>query len=168
MRISQGQERKRRRLEMQKVWVHLHWRRLHASNKARHSSETFSQRITSRRDDENSRGRDRNRLVSPISLFCPKRRFDNQRWVRSLAAKTRATIRLKFSSKEKLQTVLNSLKPEVKNPATTRARTLLKKEDGSLVLSVEADDTVALRASLNAYLRWINSILNVLEVLEAQ
>ncbi|MGD0495627.1 MAG: KEOPS complex subunit Pcc1 [Candidatus Bathyarchaeia archaeon] len=82
--------------------------------------------------------------------------------------KTRATVRLKFSSEEKLQTVLNSLKPEAKNPATTRARTLLKQEDRSLVLSVEADDTVALRASLNAYLRWINSILNVLEVLEAR
>ena len=82
--------------------------------------------------------------------------------------KTKATIRLKFSSKEKLQTVINSLKPEVKNPATTRARTLLKEKDGSLVLSVEADDIVALRASLNAYLRWINSILNVLEVLETR
>ena len=82
--------------------------------------------------------------------------------------KTKATVRLKFSSKEKLQTVLNSLKPEAKNPATTRARTLLKEKDGSLVLSVEADDTVALRASLNAYLRWINSILNVLEVLETR
>ncbi|MGA3190897.1 MAG: KEOPS complex subunit Pcc1 [Candidatus Bathyarchaeia archaeon] len=82
--------------------------------------------------------------------------------------KTRATIRLKFSSKEKLQTVLNSLKPETKNPATTRARTFLKQEDESLILSVEADDTVALRASLNAYLRWTNSILNVLEILETR
>ena len=82
--------------------------------------------------------------------------------------KTNANIRLKFSSEKKLQTILNSLKPEVNNPATTRARTILKKEDRSLVLRVEADDTVALRASLNAYLRWINSILNVLEVLEAR
>jgi tRNA threonylcarbamoyladenosine modification (KEOPS) complex Pcc1 subunit len=84
-----------------------------------------------------------------------------------LAVKTSATVRLKFSSKQKLQTVLDSLKPEIKSPATNRARTRLKQEDGSLVLNVEADDTVALRASLNAYLRWINSILNVLEGLEA-
>jgi len=34
------------------------------------------------------------------------------------------------------------------------------------VLKVEARDTVALRAALNAYLRWINSMVNVLEVLE--
>lgn len=85
-----------------------------------------------------------------------------------MAAKTKANVRLKFSSEKKLQTVLNSLKPEVNSPATTRARTLLRMEDQTLVLRVEADDTVALRASLNAYLRWINSILNVLEVLEAR
>jgi KEOPS complex subunit Pcc1 len=84
------------------------------------------------------------------------------------AVKTNASVHLKFPSEKKLQTVLSSLKPEVNSPATIRARTLLKKEDRSLVLRVEADDTVALRASLNAYLRWINSILNVLEVLETQ
>jgi tRNA threonylcarbamoyladenosine modification (KEOPS) complex Pcc1 subunit len=60
------------------------------------------------------------------------------------------------------------LKPEVNNPATNRAHTILKEEDESLVFIVEANDTVALRASLNAYLRWINSILNVFEVVEAQ
>jgi len=86
----------------------------------------------------------------------------------AIAVKAKANIRLKFSSEKKLKTVLNSLKPEVNSAATTRARTLLRKEDRSLVLRVEADDTVALRASLNAYLRWINSILNVLEVLEAR
>jgi tRNA threonylcarbamoyladenosine modification (KEOPS) complex Pcc1 subunit len=35
-----------------------------------------------------------------------------------------------------------------------------------LVLDVEAKDTVALRATLNAYLRWINSTANVLETIE--
>jgi tRNA threonylcarbamoyladenosine modification (KEOPS) complex Pcc1 subunit len=44
----------------------------------------------------------------------------------------------------------------------------LEKDDNFLVLKVEARDTVALRAALNAYLRWINSTLNVLEVLEKQ
>jgi tRNA threonylcarbamoyladenosine modification (KEOPS) complex Pcc1 subunit len=80
--------------------------------------------------------------------------------------KTKATVRLKLPSEEKLQTVLISLKPEVSRPATARSRTLLREEGGFLVLKVEANDTVALRASVNAYLRWISSILNVLEVLE--
>jgi tRNA threonylcarbamoyladenosine modification (KEOPS) complex Pcc1 subunit len=35
------------------------------------------------------------------------------------------------------------------------------------VLTVEASDTVALRAALNAYLRWINSTVTVLETLES-
>jgi tRNA threonylcarbamoyladenosine modification (KEOPS) complex Pcc1 subunit len=36
----------------------------------------------------------------------------------------------------------------------------------TLVLNVEARDTVALRAALNAYLRWICSTISVLEALE--
>jgi KEOPS complex subunit Pcc1 len=82
--------------------------------------------------------------------------------------KTRATVRLKFPSKKHLQMVFDSLKPEANNPTTRRSRTMLKKDSNFLVLRIEACDTVALRASLNAYLRWINSILNVFEVLEAQ
>jgi tRNA threonylcarbamoyladenosine modification (KEOPS) complex Pcc1 subunit len=44
----------------------------------------------------------------------------------------------------------------------------LAKEGDLLLLKVEAKDTVALRAGLNAYLRWINSILNVFQVLERE
>jgi len=77
-----------------------------------------------------------------------------------------AIIRLKFPSEKRLEIVFKALKPEVDKPATMRSRAKLEKEDNFLVLKVEAGDTVALRASLNAYLRWINSTLNVLEVLE--
>jgi tRNA threonylcarbamoyladenosine modification (KEOPS) complex Pcc1 subunit len=82
--------------------------------------------------------------------------------------KKKATVRLRLPSTEKLNIVLNSLKPEANNPSTARAHTILKGEDEFLILIVEANDTVALRASLNAYLRWTNSILNVLEALKAQ
>lgn len=82
--------------------------------------------------------------------------------------KAKATVRLRFAAEERLQMVLNALGPEVRNPATRRAGTVLEREGNSLVLNVEADDTVALRASLNAYLRWISSILGVLEVLKTQ
>jgi tRNA threonylcarbamoyladenosine modification (KEOPS) complex Pcc1 subunit len=58
------------------------------------------------------------------------------------------------------------LAPEAKKPVTTRARTVLKKEGNFLVLKVEAEDTVALRAALNAYLRWVGSMMNVLEVVQ--
>ncbi len=82
--------------------------------------------------------------------------------------KAKAEVRLKFATEEQLQIVLNSLNPEAKTPTSHRARTTLKREYNFLVVTIEAEDTVALRASLNAYLRWINSILNVLEVVKRQ
>jgi tRNA threonylcarbamoyladenosine modification (KEOPS) complex Pcc1 subunit len=42
----------------------------------------------------------------------------------------------------------------------------LEKDGLFLVLAVDAEDTVALRSTLNAYLRWINSTVNVIDVVE--
>ena len=56
--------------------------------------------------------------------------------------------------------------PETEKPATTRSKVSLEKDGAFLVLRVEASDTVALRAALNAYLRWINSAVKVLETLK--
>ena len=80
--------------------------------------------------------------------------------------KATAIVRQKFPSEKRLEIVFKALKPEVDKPVTMRSRAKLEKDDNFLVLKVEARDTVALRAALNAYLRWINSTLNVLEVLE--
>jgi len=80
--------------------------------------------------------------------------------------KAKAILRLKFPSEKHLEIVFNALKPEVDKPATMRSKAVLEKEGTFLILKVEAKDTVALRAALNAYLRWINSTANVLEVLE--
>jgi KEOPS complex subunit Pcc1 len=80
----------------------------------------------------------------------------------------KAVIRLKCLSKRHLETVFRALKPEVMKTATVRSRTKMEKDGIFLVLKVEAKDTVALRATLNAYLRWINSILSVLELLRAK
>jgi len=79
--------------------------------------------------------------------------------------KARAVVRLKFSSEKRLEIVFRALEPEVDKPVTMRSRAKLEKDDDFLVLKVEARDAVALRAALNAYLRWINSMMNVLEVL---
>ena len=82
--------------------------------------------------------------------------------------KATAIVRQKFPSEKRLEIVFKALKPEVDKPATIHSRAKLEKEDNFLVLKVEARDAVALRAALNAYLRWINSMMNVLEVLEKQ
>jgi tRNA threonylcarbamoyladenosine modification (KEOPS) complex Pcc1 subunit len=80
--------------------------------------------------------------------------------------KAKTTVRLRFSSEKQLSTLLDALAPEANRPVTTRARAVLEREGNFLVLRVEAKDTVALRAALNAYLRWIGSAVRVLQVIE--
>jgi KEOPS complex subunit Pcc1 len=80
--------------------------------------------------------------------------------------KAKTIVRLQFSSEKHLTTLLNALAPETAVPSTRRTKAILKKEGKFLILKVEAKDTVALRATLNAYLRWIASAMNVLEVIE--
>jgi len=80
--------------------------------------------------------------------------------------KARATVRLEFSSEKHLTALLEALAPEANAPVTRRAKAILEKEGTFLLLKVEALDTVALRATLNAYLRWIGSTVKVLEVIE--
>ena len=80
--------------------------------------------------------------------------------------KAKATVRLRLSSEKQLTALLDALAPEANRPVNVRARAALEREDNFLVLKVEAKDTVALRAALNAYLRWIGSMVKILEVLE--
>jgi tRNA threonylcarbamoyladenosine modification (KEOPS) complex Pcc1 subunit len=82
--------------------------------------------------------------------------------------RAKATIRLKFPSAAYLETVKASLSPEVNKPGSGRARVVMKSDGVFLVLKVEADDTVALRSALNAYLRWISSAMDVVQVLDQQ
>ena len=80
--------------------------------------------------------------------------------------KAKATVRLRQSSEKQLTTLLDALAPEANRPVNVRAKAILEREGNFLVLKVEAKDTVALRATLNAYLRWIGSAVKVLEVIE--
>lgn len=84
-----------------------------------------------------------------------------------MAIRAKATVGLKFSSDKQLTTLLNALMPEVNAPAgTRRAKVKLEKDGLFLLLEVDAEDTVALRSTLNAYLRWINSVVNVIDVVD--
>jgi len=82
--------------------------------------------------------------------------------------KAKAQVRLPFSSERQLAALVDALKPEVDRQVGVRSKASLAVEGLDLVLCVEAEDTVALRAALNAYLRWINSTLNVLETLKKE
>lgn len=83
-----------------------------------------------------------------------------------MTTRAQATIRLKFNSEKQLSTLISALTPEANASVTRRANIKLKKDGSELILTVEADDTVALRGTLNAYLRWINSTINVIEVID--
>ena len=78
----------------------------------------------------------------------------------------KAFVRLKFASQKQLATLFEALTPETKAQVTRRAHVKLEEDGLFLVLTIEANDTVALRATLNAYLRWINSMINVMQVVE--
>jgi tRNA threonylcarbamoyladenosine modification (KEOPS) complex Pcc1 subunit len=83
-----------------------------------------------------------------------------------MAIRAKATLRLKFTSDKQLTTLLNALKPETKALSTRRANVKLDIDGLFLLLTVDAEDTVALRSTLNAYLRWINSTINVIAIVE--
>jgi KEOPS complex subunit Pcc1 len=80
--------------------------------------------------------------------------------------KAKAVARINFPSERHCGIIYKTLMPEIEKPATRRSRANLEKNKRSLILKIEATDTIALRATLNAYLRWINSLLGVLKVLE--
>jgi tRNA threonylcarbamoyladenosine modification (KEOPS) complex Pcc1 subunit len=83
-----------------------------------------------------------------------------------MSTSAKAEIRLKLANQKQVQTLLDALSPEANAPVTRRANIKLQKDGLFLVLAVEAKDTVALRATLNAYLRWINSTINVMQFVE--
>jgi tRNA threonylcarbamoyladenosine modification (KEOPS) complex Pcc1 subunit len=80
--------------------------------------------------------------------------------------KAKATIRLRLSSEKQLTTLLDALQPEANRPVNLRTKAVLERDGDFAVLKVEAKDTIALRAALNAYLRWIASTMKVLETVE--
>jgi tRNA threonylcarbamoyladenosine modification (KEOPS) complex Pcc1 subunit len=83
-----------------------------------------------------------------------------------MAIKAKSTVRLKFNLEKQLISILDALTPESNASAIKRANVKLEKDGLFLILTVEADDTIALRSTLNAYLRWINSTANIIHVVE--
>ena len=83
-----------------------------------------------------------------------------------MSNRTSATLHLTFDSEKQLDALLAALQPEAKVPPTHRSSVRLQKNGDVLSLIAEAEDTVALRATLNTYLHWIQSILNVLKTVK--
>jgi len=73
---------------------------------------------------------------------------------------------INLCNSKQLIAIVAALEPEVNSPITHRANVDLQVQECSLLLTVDAEDTVALRATVNAYLHWIASTLNIVEVIE--
>lgn len=66
-------------------------------------------------------------------------------------------------TEEATEVVLKALVPETEVSTSDRSKVSIHSSQGGVRLLVEADDTVALRAALNSYLRWIKGIIGVIE-----
>ncbi|MDI6883841.1 MAG: KEOPS complex subunit Pcc1 [Hadesarchaea archaeon] len=70
------------------------------------------------------------------------------------AKQTSATVEFEFRSAREAEAVRQALRPEEALPASTRCRASVQRRKNVLCLRVDADDTAALRAALNSFLRW--------------
>jgi len=81
--------------------------------------------------------------------------------------KASSEITLHFPSKKRLEIVLKALKPEAEmHPSTRRSKVKVAGRQNSLILNFEAEDTSALRAAINSYMRWIMLINDSLQTIE--
>lgn len=71
----------------------------------------------------------------------------------------KASLRIVTDEAVKLKEVLE---PEGRRPLP-RARVDLRLEDEAVLLELTAEDTSALRASLNSYIRWASTALGMME-----
>ena len=64
-----------------------------------------------------------------------------------------------------LDAVKTALIPEAQSPSSERSRTEVRILGNELVIETFASDTTALRASLNSYLRWVQGIQGIVDIL---
>ena len=64
-----------------------------------------------------------------------------------------------------LDAMKTALIPETESPSSERSRTEVRIQGNELVIETVASDTSALRASLNSYLRWVQGIQGIVDIL---
>ena len=74
-----------------------------------------------------------------------------------------ATVRMEFGSAREAEAVRRALAPEEVLPVSTRSRATVKRRESALFLRVDAEDTAALRAALNSFMRWAIVARDMLE-----
>ena len=85
-----------------------------------------------------------------------------------LSREIKAIVRLKFPNEKFVALVMDSLGPEAASSSVHRSKVCLSHEGEELTFTFEAEDTTALRASMNTYLRWLQLLNNIYETLESR
>ncbi|MBN2334622.1 hypothetical protein JXL21_03615 [Candidatus Bathyarchaeota archaeon] len=79
---------------------------------------------------------------------------------KALTIQAKAEVQIQVP-RELTLTILEALRPEAETPSSERSSARVRGGDGEIVITAEASDTTALRASLNSYLRWVQGILDM-------
>lgn len=75
-----------------------------------------------------------------------------------------AVIEIEFEREEDLDVIFRSIEPEIKKKIPkTEAR--LDREDRKMILRIESEDTISLRAACNSFLRWIDTARSLVDIL---
>ena len=80
--------------------------------------------------------------------------------------RAQATICLDLPSKGQLEVVLEALRPEITVASAQRSRVHVESEGKTLTLKFNADDTSALRAATNSFLRWVLLARTIVEAVD--
>ena len=82
------------------------------------------------------------------------------------ALKAHATVQINLKSSARVKIIFQALKPETRVPLASKSKVKIKGEDKNIVLQFETVDTPSLRASISSYLRWVQAIQDLYNVVE--
>jgi KEOPS complex subunit Pcc1 len=77
-----------------------------------------------------------------------------------------AFISIELFSVDIAEIIWQALSPEIATQLGKRARADLKQDKGNILLRIVARDQIALRATMNSFLRWINGTLSTLAIIK--
>ncbi|MEM1514527.1 MAG: KEOPS complex subunit Pcc1 [Thermoproteota archaeon] len=77
-----------------------------------------------------------------------------------------ATIHIRYPCKKEAEVTYKAIQPETRVVLRYRTKVNVLRNDEYLILTFEAKDTTALRASINSYLSWIIALKNIYKLLE--